>query len=82
MDAIRLLADTVLLTWRAVAKDGAELPSHQATMRPARLLMGTGESADVEVTTAEPRELTLEILTAGRAGLTPIRTRIPVRIRE
>jgi len=80
--AIRLLADTVLASWRAVAKDGAELPAHQATMKPARLLMGTGESADVEVTTTEPGELTLEILTAGRAGLTPIRMRIPVRIRE
>ena len=78
---IRLLSDTVLQRWRAVAKDGADLPPHQATMRGARLSMGTGETWDVELTPAEARELTLEILTVGR-GLPPIRTRIPVYVRD
>jgi FtsP/CotA-like multicopper oxidase with cupredoxin domain len=78
---IRLLSDTVLQRWRAVAKDGADLPPHQATMRGARLTMGIGETWDVELTPAEARELTLEILTVGR-GLAPIRTRIPVYVRD
>jgi hypothetical protein len=30
----------------------------------------------------EARELTLDILTAGRVGLPPIRSRIPVYVRE
>ena len=78
---IRLLSDTVLQRWRAVAKDGADLPPHQATMRGARLTMGIGETWDVELTPAEARELTLEIVTTGR-GLAPIRTRIPVYVRD
>ena len=80
--AVRLFADTVLQRWRPVAKDGAALPPHQAVSRPARLLMGTGETWDVELTPTEARELTLEIVTAGRAGLAPVRTRIPVYVRE
>jgi manganese oxidase len=78
---IRLLSDTTLQRWRPVAKDGADLPPHQATPRGARLLMGIGETWDVELTPADTRELTLEIVTAG-AGLPPIRTRIPVYVRE
>jgi FtsP/CotA-like multicopper oxidase with cupredoxin domain len=79
---IRLLADTVLQRWRALAKDGADLPAHQAIMRGARLTMGTGETWDVEVTPAETREMTLEIVTIGRGGLPAVRTRIPVYVRD
>jgi FtsP/CotA-like multicopper oxidase with cupredoxin domain len=79
---IRLLSDTVLQRWRPLAKDGADLPSHQAVMRGARLAMGTGETWDVELTPAEPGGLTLEILTLGRGGLPPVRTRILVHVRE
>jgi FtsP/CotA-like multicopper oxidase with cupredoxin domain len=79
---IRLLADTVLQRWRPLAKDGATLPAHQSGMRPARLTMGTGETWDVELTPAEAREMALEILTLGRAGLAPVRTRVPVVVRE
>ncbi len=79
---IRLLADTALQRWRAVAKDGATLPPHQAGMRGARLIMGTGETWDVELTPSEAGQLTLEILTLGRAGLPPLRSRIPVHVRD
>jgi FtsP/CotA-like multicopper oxidase with cupredoxin domain len=79
---VRLLADTVLQRWRAVAKDGATLPPHQASMRPARLVMGTGETWDVELTPATAGQLTLEILTLGRVGLPPVRSRIPVYVRD
>jgi hypothetical protein len=44
--------------------------------------MGTGETWDVEVTPTESRDLALEILTLGRVGLAPIRTRIPVHVRD
>jgi FtsP/CotA-like multicopper oxidase with cupredoxin domain len=79
---IRLLADTALQRWRPLAKDGATLPPQQAVMRGARLLMGTGEAWDVEFTPAETRVLTLEILSLGRAGLPPRRSRIPVYVRD
>ncbi|MGQ0714680.1 MAG: multicopper oxidase domain-containing protein [Gemmatimonadaceae bacterium] len=79
---IRLLADTALQRWRPVAKDGADLPPHQATPRGARFAMGTGETWDMELTPTESRELTLEIMTLGRAGLPPVRTAIPVYVRD
>jgi hypothetical protein len=72
----------VLQRWRPVAKDGAALPPHQVRARPAHLVMGTGETWDVEVTPTESRDLALEILTLGRVGLAPIRTRIPVHVRD
>jgi manganese oxidase len=79
---VRLLADTVLQRWRAIAKDGADLPPQQAMLRGARLAMGTGETWDVEFTPTETRELTLDILTVGRVGLPAIRSRIPVYVRD
>lgn len=39
-----------LLTWRAVAKDGADLPASQATNRPATLLFAPGEIYDFDFT--------------------------------
>jgi hypothetical protein len=45
-------------------------------------MMGIGEMWDVELTPADARALALEIVTLGRAGLPPIRTRIPVYVRD
>jgi FtsP/CotA-like multicopper oxidase with cupredoxin domain len=58
-----LMADSTVLQWRAVAKDGADLPAHQATVRPARVLMGPGETADFEYTPVAPGTLRLEFAT-------------------
>jgi FtsP/CotA-like multicopper oxidase with cupredoxin domain len=52
-----------IATWRAIAKDGADLPPHQATSRPARVLMGPGETADFEVTPERAGRLTLTVAT-------------------
>jgi hypothetical protein len=65
-----------------VAKDGADLPPHQAVMRPARFIMGTGETADFELTPTDSRPLTLDILSVGRVGLPPARTAIPIIVRD
>jgi FtsP/CotA-like multicopper oxidase with cupredoxin domain len=51
------------LRWRALAKDGADLPPRQATTRPATLLTGPGETADFEFTPTLPGELRLEATT-------------------
>jgi FtsP/CotA-like multicopper oxidase with cupredoxin domain len=79
---IRLLADTVLQRWRLLAKDGATVPVQQSVLRPARLTVAIGETWDVEFTPSEAREMTLEILTLGRVGLPPVRSRVPVVVRE
>lgn len=38
--------DTALVSWRRRAKDGADLPPHQATMTPATELLEVGETFD------------------------------------
>jgi FtsP/CotA-like multicopper oxidase with cupredoxin domain len=53
----RLMRDTTLLEWRAVAKDGRDLPPDQATMRPAVQQSGNGETYDFEFTPTKPGDL-------------------------
>ena len=53
----RLLRDSTLVTWRAVAKDGMDLPADQATVRPAMQQMGNGETYDFELTPNAPGDL-------------------------
>ena len=76
-----LMADSSVLRWRAVAKDGADLPAHRATMRPARVLMGAGETADFEFTPNAPGMLRLEFATmlAGWRLAVPLRVDAPKR---
>jgi FtsP/CotA-like multicopper oxidase with cupredoxin domain len=81
LKSVRLLEDTVVHRWRAIAKDGAALPPHQATVGPARVLMGPGETWDFEYTTDTPRDLTLEIVSSGRVLLPTVVSRIPVHVR-
>lgn len=45
---ISLVADSIPLRWRAIAKDGADLPPAMATVRPASLRIGVGETYDFE----------------------------------
>ena len=56
-----LRSDTSLVTWRAVAKDGADLPPYQATVRPARQRVAVGETYDFEFTPAGLGKLRLEL---------------------
>ncbi|HEX2779127.1 MAG TPA: multicopper oxidase domain-containing protein, partial [Gemmatimonadaceae bacterium] len=49
----RLLRDSTLVTWRAIAKDGMDLPPERATERPATQQLGNGETYDFELV---PRE--------------------------
>jgi len=46
--------------WRAIAKDGADLPPHQATERPAQQLIAVGETYDFEFQPDRPGELKLD----------------------
>jgi hypothetical protein len=80
MRVLRLLADTVVQRWRPIAKDGAMLPEHQATLRPARMQLVVGETADFEYQAPGVSDETLEMTTV-RGLLPPLRVLIPVRIR-
>ena len=74
-----LRRDSALVTWRVLAKDGADLPPARMAARPARLRIGIGETSDVEILHDAPGELRLELRTlSGRVvGTLPIRVRPP-----
>jgi FtsP/CotA-like multicopper oxidase with cupredoxin domain len=58
---VSLLADSKLVRWRALAKDGWTLPELQATVRPARQRVTVGETYDFEYLPDRPGKFTLEV---------------------
>jgi FtsP/CotA-like multicopper oxidase with cupredoxin domain len=80
-ERIALLADSTVQAWRAFAKDGADLPSHQRAVRPAEQQLGAGETYDFDFTPTLARDFSLAatIFSRGR----PIGTiRVPIRVRD
>jgi FtsP/CotA-like multicopper oxidase with cupredoxin domain len=59
--AFTLRNDSTVARWRAVAKDGADLPPAQATERNAHIEMGPGETADFEFVARTPGEWRMEV---------------------
>ena len=72
-----LRRDTTLMEWRAVAKDGADLPGSQARLQPARVRLAVGETADFVLIAEQPGPLVLTFLTPKRQR--PIVQRFEVR---
>ncbi|AHG88561.1 multicopper oxidase type 2 [Gemmatirosa kalamazoonensis] len=70
---VQLLRDSTVQTWRAVAKDGADLPPQQAAVRRAVLSFRPGETYDFEVRRDRPDSLTL-VITAPRTLSVPLET--------
>lgn len=66
--ALRLTVGDSVQQWRAVAKDGADLPPQQATMRPAVLALHPGETYDFEVMRPRAETLTLKISSPETIG--------------
>jgi FtsP/CotA-like multicopper oxidase with cupredoxin domain len=60
--------DSTVGRWRAIAKDGADLPPALATLRPANINMGPGETADFEFTPTEVGRWRIEVSTAESGG--------------
>lgn len=60
-----LRSDASVARWRAVAKDGADIPAALATMRPAFVTMGPGETADFEFTPPAPGTWRVEVSTVN-----------------
>jgi len=62
-----ILRDSAVISWRALAKDGAELPTAQATMRPSGQRIQVGETFDFEWN-PEPGEYQMVIGDALKPG--------------
>ncbi|MBI4513293.1 MAG: multicopper oxidase domain-containing protein [Gemmatimonadetes bacterium] len=58
---VTLLAGDSPASWRSLAKDGADLSAARATVRPARQLIGVGETYDFEFAPTAPGELRLDV---------------------
>jgi FtsP/CotA-like multicopper oxidase with cupredoxin domain len=60
--SVALLADTTPVTWRAIAKDGADLPAALAVNGAARLpRIGVGETYDFVFTPERAGDFVLEV---------------------
>jgi manganese oxidase len=66
---VRLLRDSTPATWRAIAKDGMDLPADRATVRRAVQQMGNGETYDFELAPVEAGALRLTVSAANGAVL-------------
>jgi FtsP/CotA-like multicopper oxidase with cupredoxin domain len=73
----RLLRDSSLVTWRAIAKDGMDVPPERATVRPSIQQMGNGETYDFELVPAVAGDLRLTVSAA--AG--PLLNTLVIRVR-
>jgi len=59
---VSLLGGSSPVRWRAVAKDGEDLPPAQAIEREARLVIGVGETYDFEFAPTAKGDLRLEVM--------------------
>jgi FtsP/CotA-like multicopper oxidase with cupredoxin domain len=73
----KVLRDSTLLTWRALAKDGMDLPADQATLRPSAQQMGNGETYDFEFTPTTPGDLHIDVT----SGVGVLLVSMPLRVR-
>jgi FtsP/CotA-like multicopper oxidase with cupredoxin domain len=71
----RIVSDSGIVTWRAIAKDGMDLPADQATTRIARQQMGNGETYDFEFI---PRPGDLRLTVSSAAGV--VLASMPLRV--
>lgn len=63
---MQVTRDSVVTQWRALAKDGFDLPASQSTHRPARQAISMGEIYDFEVTPDREGPMAFEV--RGGAG--------------
>jgi hypothetical protein len=65
MAIFSLLGADGLLQWRAIAKDGADLPPSQAVLKDAQQELAPREIYDFEYVLRGPGRLRLEVANAG-----------------
>jgi FtsP/CotA-like multicopper oxidase with cupredoxin domain len=74
---MRLLRDSTLLEWRALAKDGMDLPADLAVSRSAEVQMGNGETYDFDFVPSSPGDARIDVTNAGGVLLVSM----PIRVR-
>ena len=79
--SVSILEGDKPLEWRVIAKDGADLPASQATMRPSTLLFAAGEIYDVVFTPRTWGNLTLQFGAPKLGPLDEQATRVPIHVR-
>jgi FtsP/CotA-like multicopper oxidase with cupredoxin domain len=77
---VSLLSGSSLVSWRAIAKDGADLPALQATLRPARQIVSVGETYDFEFEPTSAADLRLEIFRPARSSSPESQILVSVRV--
>lgn len=65
--SVLVLRDTSLVQWRALAKDGADLPQAKKIVGKARQLVSIGETYDFEIVPEKTGEMRLEIRASNGA---------------
>jgi FtsP/CotA-like multicopper oxidase with cupredoxin domain len=75
--AATLVADSLVLQWRPLAKDGADFPEADRAARRARQVIGMGETYDFEFTPDLAGTLRIDVRGAGNGRLLG---RVPVRV--
>jgi FtsP/CotA-like multicopper oxidase with cupredoxin domain len=73
---LRLVRDSTPVTWRAIAKDGMDLPAERAVMGPAVQQSSNGETYDFEFIPRQPGDH--RILVTGIGG---VLVALPLRVR-
>jgi FtsP/CotA-like multicopper oxidase with cupredoxin domain len=66
---VRIVRDSIPVSWRAVSKDGMDLSADRATVRRAVQQMGNGETYDFELAPTEPADLKLVVTSAAGVPL-------------
>ncbi len=74
-----LRQDTTVVSWRARAKDGADLPKALRTERPANVVIDVGETYDFEFTPPKGSGAYELLLTTGNGRFTRWRQRLTVQ---
>jgi FtsP/CotA-like multicopper oxidase with cupredoxin domain len=69
-------------TWRAIARDGRDLPAEQAVSQPAREVTASGVTRDFEFTPAAAGDHALSVATLVASRLTGHVTTVPIRVRD
>jgi hypothetical protein len=72
------LRDAMVVQWRQIAKDGADIPESARTMRLARQIISMGETYDFYIVPRERGNLRIEVRSLGGRGR--LLVRVPVRI--
>ncbi len=67
-----LRTDSSVAQWRPIAKDGADLPQTVATLRPAHVEMGPGQTADFEFSPTQPGVWRLEVKSVETGWYIPL----------